>query len=184
MKLTKIVVDENQILEGYKKCEKLLPMDFLKLEILVPVYLVAEQVAKKGHKVLLFGSAAEELFIGYARYYDYALENPPLTHLDSLLKEEYKSLPQRDINWVKKICQKFSIEARFPFYNSDLAKFVFSIPIEDRMSEKELKKGILREAAKILGVPKLALGRQKKAMQYGSGIHKILIRNKDDLSKL
>jgi asparagine synthetase B (glutamine-hydrolysing) len=45
------------------------------------------------------------------------------------------------------------------------------------MEERELKKGLLREAAKILGTPETALKRRKKAMQYGSGIHNILLKH-------
>ncbi len=178
--LNKILLDEATSLETYGHCHALLPLDFLKLEILVPVYRVAEAVSRKGHAVALFGSGAEELFIGYARYYNYLDEGK---NLDSILRDEYRTLVQRDILWVKKICRKFGIEARFPFYNKELADFVFSIPLEERIEERTLKKGLLREAAKFLGTPDLALKRRKKAMQYGSGIHKMLLRHVDEINR-
>lgn len=179
--LTPVVIDEQNAVKNYGKCSKLLQLDFLRLEIMVPVYAVAEAAAKKGHGVLLFGTAAEELFVGYERYYLYKQQGKDL---DAILKEEYKTLPQREIAWIKKVCRQFGIEARFPFYNKELAKFMFSIPLEERMEDNELKKGTLREAGKMLKIPELVLKRRKKAMQYGSGIHKILMHKRAELDKL
>ena len=51
-----------------------------------------------------------------------------------------------------------------------------AIPLAVRMEDRELKKGPLREAAHFLGVPEIAVKRKKKAFQYGSGVHKILIK--------
>jgi asparagine synthase (glutamine-hydrolysing) len=178
--LHRVILDQQCILDAYAQCHAMLPMDLLKLEILVPVYRVAEAAAKKGHKVLLFGSGAEELFVGYERYYTYREEGKDL---DALLKEEFRTLAQRDIGWVKKVCRKFGIEARFPFYVPELARFMFSIPLEERMDGRELKKGILREAAKMLGAPELAVSRKKKAMQYGSGVHKIIMSNSEAINR-
>jgi asparagine synthase (glutamine-hydrolysing) len=179
--LSVIELDDASILDAYGKCHSLLKLDLLKLEIMVPVYRVAEAAAKKGHKVLLFGSGAEELFVGYERYYLYQQEGKDL---DAILKEEFRTLPQRDIGWVKKICYHFGIEARFPFYEKQLADAVFAIPLKERMHERVLKKGILREAGKMLGVPEQVLKRKKRAMQYGSGIHKIIMKKADEINRM
>jgi asparagine synthase (glutamine-hydrolysing) len=178
--LTVSRIDEEKAMAVYSKCHSLLPMDFLKLEILVPAYCAAEAAAGKGHKVMLFGSAAEELFAGYDRYYIYREEGKDV---DALLREEYRTLPQRDMGYVKKVCRSLGIEARFPFYEKELADAMFAVPIEERMDDRALKKGILREAAKILGVPDIAVMRKKKAMQYGSGVHKMLIRRVEEINR-
>jgi asparagine synthase (glutamine-hydrolysing) len=178
--LHKILIEENHALEAYGKIHSFLPLDLLKLEILVPVYYVAEAAAKKGHNAVLFGAAAEELFVGYERYYQYRDE---AKHVDSILKDEFRTLPQRDMAWVKRVCRSFDIESRFPLYNKELAEIMFSVPIEERMDDRELKKGILREAGKVLGAPSMVLKRKKKAMQYGSGIHKVLIRKADEINR-
>lgn len=179
--LYKSIVNEQEILELYEKCYRTVPNDLLKVELLVPVYKVAEAAKERDHRILLFGSASEELFVGYERYYRYHEEGKDL---DSILREEFTSLRNREISWVKKICYKLGIEARFPFYSQELANFVFNIPLEMRMDDKELKKGTLREAAKMLGLPDLVVNRKKRAMQYGSGVHKILLKHADELNKL
>lgn len=178
--LTIIPIEEKSAMEVYGKCHSFLPLDFLKLEIMVPVYFTAEAASKKGHKVMLFGSAAEELFAGYERYY---IARDEGKDVDSMLKEEFRTLPQRDMAWIKKVCRCFDIDARFPFHNRKLGELMLSVPLEERMDDRVMKKGLLREAAKVLGAPELALKRKKKAMQYGSGVHKMLMRNIKEINK-
>jgi len=178
--LTIVPFDESSTLDTYSKAYSVLKLNLLQLGILVPVYKVAEAAAASGHKTILFGAGAEELFVGYERYYLYMQEGKDL---DALLREEFRTLPQREICWIKKVCNRFGLEARFPFHNRNLASEVFSVPLEDRIADRELKKCVLREAAKMLGVPDLAIGRKKHAMQYGSGVHKILMRHSEELNR-
>ncbi|MBI5224166.1 asparagine synthase [Candidatus Micrarchaeota archaeon] len=180
VKLSELIVDETQILEAYEKVYVLLPMDLLSVQILIPVYLVAEAASKAGYKKLLFGSGAEELFAGYEKYYRAYEEG---RDVESMLKEEFKTLPDRDIAYVKRICKHFGIEAKFPFYNVELANLMFSVPISERLDNRQIKKGILRQASRLLNVPQLAIERKKQAMQYGSGVHKVILRNADFLNK-
>ena len=177
--LKTILIDDPCILETYKKCYEIVPNDLLKVELLVPVYKTAEAAAAAGHEVLLFGAAAEELFVGYERYYSYKDSGQ---NLEQLLKNEFRTLKDREICWIKKICRHFGLEARFPYYNKKLEKLVRGIPLEVLMEDKEKKKGVLREAGKMLGVPDFVLARKKRAMQYGSGIHKVIMKNSDLLN--
>lgn len=177
--LSKIIIDEQAAMESYARVYGQLPLDFLKVEILVPVNMIAREAKAKGHSVLLFGSAAEELFAGYERYYAYQEQG---RNLPEILQDEFRTLPQRDIGWIKKVCRRQGIEARFPYYNREISKLMFSVPIEDRLDDRELKKGILREAGKMIGVPELVLQRRKKAMQYGSGVHKMLMKKVDEIN--
>jgi len=175
------ILSQPEILEFYKTAYSIFPGDFLKVELLVPLCAAGEMAQKEGIEVMLFGSGAEELFVGYERYYIYAQEGGDL---EKLLKEEYSTLKNREIKMIKKAMRKYDIEARFPFYNPELEKIAFSIPLQQRMEDKTLKKCVLREAAKFLGVPELAVKRKKKALQYGSGIHNILLKNSEYLSGL
>jgi len=178
MPLKKVLLTEDSIIETYKRCYEIVPAELLKVELLVPVYKCAEAAKSSEHEVLLFGSAAEELFVGYERYFNYFAEGKDL---DSILRDEFKNLRNREIAWISKICRKFGIEARFPLYKRKLEQFCRSIPLELLMEDREKKKGVLREAGKLLGVPEIALYRRKKAMQYGSGIHKIIIKHSEML---
>ncbi len=180
LKLEKVILEEREILETYGRCYEMVPNNLLKVELLVPVYRVAEKAAGEGHGIMLFGTGAEELFVGYERYYSYLEEG---RDVEDILKNEFNTLQKREIGWIKKVCRKFSIEARFPFYNRKLADYVFSVPLEKRMENRELKKGLLREAAVLLDVPSVSAKRKKQAMQYGSKIHSILLRHSGELAK-
>ena len=171
--LCKKVLEREQVVDYYNKTMEILKADFLKVEIMAPVYAICEMAKERGLDVVLFGSGAEELFVGYQRYYDYWNEG---RDLDSILREEFETLKARDIGMIKRVAKKFGVDARFPFYNPEIAKQVFAVPLSVRMEDRVLKKGLLREAAHFLGVPEIAVKRKKKAMQYGSGVHKVLIK--------
>jgi len=179
LKLTERVLTREEIVDAYHKAGEIVHGDFLKIEIMAPVYVVCEAAKKLGLDVVLFGSAAEELFVGYERYYTYWNEGK---NLDEILRDEFETLKNRDIGMIKKVARKVGIEARFPFYNKKIAKEVFDIPVSVRMEDRELKKGLLREAAHFLGVPEVAVKRKKKALQYGSGVHKVLLKEVGDLT--
>lgn len=177
--LEKIILDEGKIISLYEKIHSFHPAPLPKIEIGIPIMAACEAAAKRGLDAILFGSGAEELFVGYERYYVYLEEGKDL---DSILKREFDALNEGDVGMVRKIAYKCGLEARFPFCDRHLASLVFQIPLQERMAERELKKGILREAGKLLGVPESALGRRKKAAQYGSGVHKIVMKNSDALN--
>jgi asparagine synthetase B (glutamine-hydrolysing) len=54
---------------------------------------------------------------------------------------------------------------------------VLSTPLSERPGTLQDKKPLLRKIAAQIGVPQDAIDRKKKAMQYGSGVHKILVKN-------
>ncbi|MEM4272033.1 MAG: asparagine synthase-related protein [Candidatus Bilamarchaeaceae archaeon] len=171
--LHKRVLSASEVAEYYRKTEQAICGDFFKIEIIAPIYALSEAAAHRRINVLLLGSGCEELFVGYERYYAYWSEGKDL---DAILREEFNSLKSREIAMIKKVAWKHGIEARFPFYSKNLAEMAFSIPLAVRMEDRELKKGVLREAAHFLGVPEIAVKRKKKALQYGTGVHKILLR--------
>ena len=170
---------EQEVLDLYAKCFSLVPADLMKVELLIPVHRVAEMAKVRGFDALLFGSGAEELFAGYDRYFDYRKEGKDV---DTILKDEFSTLKDRELLMIKKVCRKFSIDARFPFYSHRLADLAFQIPLEDKMAERELKKCVLREVGKLLGAPEIALNRKKRAMQYGSGVHKVIMKHSEELN--
>ena len=180
LRLEKIVLDEKAVLDIYAKIYSFYPGSMLKIEIGVPIYACCSEAARAGYGAILFGSGSEELFVGYERYYRYAEEGKDL---DAILKKEFGELGSGDVAMIKKIAYRCGLEARFPFCSKNVAELAFSVPLEEWMADMELKKGMLREAGKLLGVPKTALERRKKAAQYGSGVHKVIMRNREELNE-
>ncbi len=168
-----LILTEKDVVSAYKQIHNITKLDFLKIDILVPLYLAMKKAKSLDQSVILYGSGAEELFVGYDRYYKYYESGKDL---DNILREEFRTLKNREIKWIKRLCYKLGLEARFPYYNNNIAKLVFSIPLEERMADRKRKKGIIREVAQFLGLPSQIIDRKKIAAQYGSGVHKLLAK--------
>jgi len=179
LRLEKRILTEKKILELYKKCAKIAPKEgFLKVELLVPLYECCEFAKEKKAHVLLLGSGAEELFAGYDRHYMHADEGGDV---DALLKKEFAALGKGDITLFSNLAHAFGCEMRLPFMDKEFASAVLQIPASRKLGDRRMKKELLREIAKELGCPQSALARPKKAMQYGSGIHRVLMRKRKEL---
>ncbi|HQT45356.1 MAG TPA: asparagine synthase C-terminal domain-containing protein [Candidatus Micrarchaeota archaeon] len=133
---------------------------------------IAQEAALHGAKSIMFGSGAEELFAGYSRHYDKYEQGEDMMQV---LKDELLALPKKDLIATTKICAHFGIEALFPLIDEDVISLAFGCPPEEKMFTREHKKPQLRAAAKRLGVPNEAVRRPKIAMQYGTGVHKLLL---------
>ena len=86
-----VVLSEEEIVKVYKKCYKIRNGDMLKVELMVPVFSCCREAARAGKWRILTGSGAEELFIGYDRYFKYKGKK-----LEKLLEKEIVKLPSGD----------------------------------------------------------------------------------------
>ncbi len=167
-----VVLTEEEIIKVYKKCYKIRRGDLLKVELMVPVFSCCREAARAGKWRILTGSGAEELFIGYDRYFRYRGKR-----LEKLLEREIEKLPLGDCEAQDLVAKNFGMRAAYPFLYPPFMREVLATPLSERLGTREHKKPLLRKIALELGVPKDAIDRRKKAMQYGSGVHKILLRN-------
>ncbi|MCX8198268.1 MAG: asparagine synthase C-terminal domain-containing protein [Candidatus Micrarchaeota archaeon] len=167
-----VVLSEEEIVKVYKKCYKIKKGDLLKVELMVPVFSCCREAARAGKWRVLSGSGAEELFIGYDRYFKYKGKK-----LEQLLEKEIKELPSGDCEAQELVAKNFGMRAAFPFLYPPFVQEVLKVPLSERLGTIEDKKPLLRKIAAELGVPKEAIERKKKAMQYGSGVHKILLKH-------
>jgi len=172
----KVVMDEKEMIRVYNKWYRLSRGGQLnKIELMVPVFACCQQAAKRGKWNVLLGSGAEELFVGYDRYFDYLQQKKDLK---KILGEELLKLPTGDCAATDMVARSFGMTAKYPFLNRHFANEVLALPMRERVGTREKKKPLLRKIAAELGVPTLAVERRKIAMQYGSGVHKVLMRAK------
>ncbi len=166
--LDTVILTPAQMVEDFNTCYKLMPGSIVDLELMIGVMVCAREAKRKGCTVLLMGSGAEELFIGYSKYYQ---AHEKGMDLKAILAEELRTLPNRDLARTRAVCSLFDVEPRFPFLDEELISAVTKLTIEERLDDGVAKKPVLREMAAALGVPKMAVERPKKAMQYGSHLH-------------
>ncbi|MCX8175187.1 MAG: asparagine synthase C-terminal domain-containing protein [Candidatus Micrarchaeota archaeon] len=168
-----VVLSEDEIVSVYKKCYKIRKGNLLEVELMVPVFSCAREAARAGKWKLLSGTGAEELFIGYDRYYRPGMKEGQLRRL---LEKEIKELPKGDCRSQELVAKNFGMHAAWPFLYPPFMQEVMKVPIKERLGTRENKKPLLRQIAAELGVPQAAIEKKKKAMQYGSGVHKILLK--------
>jgi len=165
-----VVLTEEEIVKVYKKCYKIRKGNLLKVELMVPVFSCCREAARAGKWRILSGSGAEELFIGYDRYFKYKG-----ARLQKLLEREIVELPSGDCEAQELVAKNFGMRTAFPFLYPPFVNSVLGTSLTERLGTKDSKKPLLRKVCAELGVPQDAIDRRKKAMQYGSGVHKILL---------
>ena len=84
----------------------------------------------------------------------------------------YRANLERD----SKICSFHDVELRLPFAAFELAKFAASLPLRHKLesSTDSLRKIVLRKTAEQLGLPSQIACEPKKAIQYATGVNKVL----------
>ncbi|MGP6219916.1 asparagine synthase-related protein [Caldiplasma sukawensis] len=115
---------------------------------------------KIDEKYIMTGQGADELFYGYAKFFD-GREIDNSNSVNKLINET--------LSREKKIAEHFGKKLICPYLSADIFKHFFTIGEE---MKKTGNKTVIREALKKLGMPDFVYLRKKKAAQYGSGIWK------------
>lgn len=119
-------------------------------------------------KLIISGQGADELFGGYKKYTEMNQNDA-----ENMMLADLKELRDGEAPMYKKIAASYGKKLAVPFLEQGIVDFAASVPFEHKLAGGR-NKVILRDAARILGVSEAVAERPKKAMQYGSGISKIL----------
>ncbi len=129
----------------------------------LPLFFTAKNSIEK---ILLSGHGADELFAGYVRY----LKSKDL---ENDLIKDVNELKNKGILRDKNVVSYFNKELRTPFLDENVVKVGLSIPGEYKI-RAGIRKYVLREVGKSLGLPDEIVMRKKKAAQYSSGVMKVM----------
>ncbi|NYZ75698.1 asparagine synthase [Candidatus Micrarchaeota archaeon] len=174
LEVKEIIVGEEELISYYRKVQSLLvEKDFMKLELAIPVFICSQHANKDGVKVILTGSGAEELFAGYDRHLQCFLKGGDLR---KMLSDELRALYSKDLKNAEFIASINHCEPRYPFLDMKVIELATSLKPELNLSKQGEKKRILKAVSREIGLPEDVVERPKKAMQYGSGIHKVLLK--------
>ncbi len=166
------IVDEGAVENGAQTLLELVPdLNFLELSFELPLFLGMSRV---NEKVIMTGQGADELFGGYAKY----RETDDRHEIIQLMKDDTERLMTRTCGIEHSIASHFHKELITPFLNERVVEYAASLDLEDKIGMDGSNKIILRETARILGLPEMMCSRPKLAAQYGSGISRVLKRLK------
>lgn len=149
-------------------------VDPMKIAIGLPLYLLAKKVKKDGKRVLLTGQGADELFGGYKRHEGFLEKGPEI--LDREIYSDLRNLSTINLERDDMVTMANSVELRVPFLDKEVIKVGLAISPELKVLKKDelyIRKYILRKAAESF-LPAELVWKEKKAMQYGTGVQKVL----------
>ena len=125
----------------------------------VPLYFVLKYSEES---IVLGGQGADELFAGFSKYIGLSEEQ-----LADATKDDMAELLNVTLVHERAVASYFNKKVIYPYLDKRVVDVVNSISISG-ISEGEVRKPLLRDAARKLGQPELA-EKPKKAAQYGSG---------------
>ena len=125
----------------------------------VPLFFVMRHADEK---IILGGQGADELFAGYSKYIGLSEET-----LAATVKDDMAQLMTVTLAHERAVASHFGKNIFYPYLDGRVVDFVNRIGICG-VSEKDIRKPLLRGVARLIGQPELA-GKPKKAAQYGSG---------------
>ena len=149
----------------------------MKVSTALPLCAVAEEAGLNGHRLLLSGQGSDELFGGYKRYLT-ILRSGGYKRLDDELWKDLLNIHSVGLSRDDAVTAGNGLELAVPYLDLDLVEFGMSLPphLKVENTTDPLRKNILRRAAEKSGLPEKIAMFPKKAVQYGSGVDKV-IRN-------
>lgn len=144
----------------------------------VPFYLACRKAKELGNRTIVAGQMSDELFGGYARFEEFVAKGEP-EQARQLMWSSVLAASSNDFEPGDKLAVSLGLEMRCPFAYLPLVHYVLGLPLSLKIRvsrETTTRKFILRKLALRLKLPNFVVERPKKAIQYSSGVQKVLLR--------
>ena len=126
---------------------------------------------------VITANGIDELFCGYNAYREAFSEGESkiLEVMESKLDNELKMMKA-----VNLIASEFGVTILQPLLSPEFVNYTKTISMSEKIlgSDDLYRKHIIRNLANNVGVPKISCTKRKKAMQYGTKIHKTLLKTR------
>jgi asparagine synthase (glutamine-hydrolysing) len=172
------LISEKTFSDVAKKIWDMINVDNLSWnENCIAFYYVAKLAKKYDITKVITANGIDELFCGYNSYRDFIPEGEEA--VIGLMKEKLDN-EIRMMKAVNLVTSEFGVQIVQPFLSEQFIEFSKSVPLEHKIKDKDdlMRKHIVRKLALSVGVPEESALKQKKAMQYGSLIHKNFLKVK------
>ena len=141
------------------------------IENCIAYFYICKLANQNGLDIVLSANGCDELFCGYDGYrraYSGG-EAAIMKLMDEKIANEFALMAE-----ISTVAGQFGVMVRQPFLSSKFIKFANTIPVDQKIKGPDdmTRKHILRQSALSIGVPEESATKPKKALQYGSSIHK------------
>ena len=141
----------------------------------IAFYYVSKLAKSLGISTVVTANGIDELFCGYNAYRE-AIGigiDEVMNVMNNKLDNEKKMMIA-----VNKVTSSFDVKILQPLLNENFISYAKTIPISEKIIDSDdlQRKHVIRKLAVSCGVPEISAYKQKKALQYGSKIHKQLLK--------
>jgi len=141
----------------------------------IAFYYVSKLAKQYDLKTVVTANGIDELFCGYNSYRE-AISisgDEVMKMMESKLENEKKMMIA-----VNNVTSEFDIKIVQPLLTNSFIEYAKKIPISEKIhsSDDLLRKHVIRKLAIDCNVPEISAHKQKKALQYGTQIHKSLLK--------
>lgn len=169
-------IDPNSFSEIASKIYKKISTDNLSWnENCIAFYYVSKIAQSLQIDTVITANGIDELFCGYNAYRDVVEqgEDKILELMNSKLENELQMMKA-----VNDVASEFNVKILQPLLSDSFIKFAKTVPLSEKILSKDdlVRKHAIRKVAVEAGVPKISTTKRKKALQYGSKIHKNLLK--------
>ena len=153
-------------------------VDPMLVGVSVPLFFACELAEDIGADQILAGQLSDELFAGYGRFDNLAKESDFQGARDEIWKSVLAA-STNDFEPGDKLAVSHRLELRSPFASLPLVEYALKLPIHLKLRVTGgivVRKYILRRVAQDWKLPQEVVNRPKKAVQYSTGVQKILLK--------
>ena len=171
-------IDPEKFKEVSQRINQIIKSDSLSWnENSIAFHYVAELAQKNDLKTVATANGIDELFCGYNSYRE-AIEKGE-SEVTRMMDEKLKNEGEMMIA-INKVTAEFDVKMVQPFLSPSFVDYSKTISVSEKIHGPDdmQRKHPIRELAMDYGVPEVAARKQKKALQYGSQIHKSLLKSR------
>jgi len=143
----------------------------------IAFYYVSKLAASLNIDAVVTANGIDELFCGYNAYREVISQGESAVNklMDEKIENEIKMMKA-----VNLISSEFGVEILQPLLDLEFIKYAKTIPISDKIHDSEdlMRKHVIRKLAYEIKIPEISYTKRKKALQYGTQIHKKLLKTR------
>ena len=143
----------------------------------IAFYYVSKLASSLGLDAVITANGIDELFCGYNAYREVFSGGESQINEVMLAKLDNELKMMKAVNLV---ASEFGVTMFQPLLSAKFIEYAKTVPVSEKIhgSEDLYRKHIVRKLASEINVPEISCTKRKKALQYGSRIHKALLKTR------